>query len=108
IARPVVAELAATAVPAELVLEPEGRALAALRSGTRSGTRVLALHGWLDNAASFTPLAAALPELDLVALDLPGHGHSAYRPARTWYHFIDYIDDVLAALDALGWEHCVL
>jgi pimeloyl-ACP methyl ester carboxylesterase len=92
----------------ELRLPCGGRALAARRHGERSGVRVLALHGWLDNAMSFAPLAAALPELDLVALDLPGHGHSAHRPERSWYHYVDYLDDALAALDALGWERCVM
>ena len=57
---------------------PYGR-LTALRGGT--GTPVLALHGWLDNAASFVPLAAHLRDIDLVALDLPGHGASAHLPA---------------------------
>jgi pimeloyl-ACP methyl ester carboxylesterase len=92
----------------ELKLDSGGRSLAARRSGSQDGIRALALHGWLDNAASFVPLAEALPELDLVALDLPGHGHSAHRPPRTWYHYIDYLDDVLVALDALGWDRCVL
>lgn len=92
----------------DLLFDPGGRALAARRFGTRGGTRVLALHGWLDNANSFAPLAAALPELDLVALDLPGHGHSSHRPPRTWYHYIDYLDDALAAFDALGWDEAVL
>ena len=92
----------------DLRFDRGGRDLAALRYGTRGGTRVLALHGWLDNAMSFAPLAAQLPELDLVALDLPGHGHSAHRPPRTWYHYIDYLDDALLALDALGWDRCVL
>lgn len=99
---------ASTSPVEELLLDPDGRALAARRHGTRGGLRVLALHGWLDNAMSFAPLADALPELDLVALDLPGHGHSAHRPLRTWYHYVDYLDDALAALDALGWERCVL
>lgn len=92
----------------ELVLDRKGRDLSARRHGRRGGLRVLALHGWLDNAMSFAPLAECLPELDLVALDLPGHGHSAHRPAGSWYHFVDYLDDALAALDALGWERCVL
>lgn len=91
-----------------LRFDPAGRDLAALRFGTPGGTRVLALHGWLDNAMSFAPLAAQLPQLDMVALDLPGHGHSAHRPPRSWYHYIDYLDDALLALDALGWERCVL
>ncbi|MFY0450190.1 alpha/beta hydrolase, partial [Xanthomonas codiaei] len=50
-----------------------------LRNTGRGPRRILALHGWLDNAASFVPLSAHLqaPDLDLVLLDLPGHGHSA-------------------------------
>ncbi|MGH8027673.1 MAG: alpha/beta fold hydrolase, partial [Pseudoxanthomonas sp.] len=52
---------------------PLGR-VTGLRSGTMGVTKVLALHGWLDNAASFLPLAAYLPGVDLVMLDLPGHG----------------------------------
>ena len=46
--------------------------------GEAQGPKVLALHGWLDNAASFIPLAGQLPHLDLVMLDLPGHGRSAH------------------------------
>jgi len=71
-----------------------------------SGPRVLCLHGWLDNAASFIPLAPLLNRLDLVALDLPGHGYSEHRHSSTRYHFIDYLFNVDAALDALGWEDC--
>jgi len=68
--------------------------------------RVLCLHGWLDNAASFAPLAEHCAGLDLVALDLPGHGHSEHRHASTRYHFIDYVFNIDAALDALGWDQC--
>ena len=50
---------------------PPGR-ITALRSGDPKGPKVLALHGWLDNAASFVPLAAHLPHLDLVMLDSSG------------------------------------
>ena len=91
---------------AEIQLEtPNGR-LAGLAWRRAGGPRVLALHGWLDNAASFSPLAQLLDRLDLVALDLPGHGHSGHRPAAARYHFIDYPFDVDAALDALDWPDC--
>ena len=85
-------------------------AFALLRQGPdrADGPALLALHGWLDNAASFLPLAAELPGLPLVALDLAGHGHSPHRPPGSWYHLVDHLDDVLAVLDALGWERCAL
>ena len=50
--------------------------IAGLRFGRQGAIPVLALHGWLDNAASFVPLARHLAGLDLVAVDLPGHGRS--------------------------------
>ena len=65
--------------------------------GGSSGSPVLALHGWLDNSASFDRLAPLLPGLRLVALDLPGHGRSEHRAASAAYHFVDWVADVLAA-----------
>jgi len=79
-----------------------------LRTPDAAPVRVLALHGWLDNAASFAPLAPHLDGIDLVALDLPGHGASAHRAPGYDYAFVDWIHDVLDALDALGWERAVL
>ena len=77
--------------------------LRGLRFG--AGThRVLALHGWLDNAASFQNLAPLLRNVEIVALDLPGHGHSDRRPPGDAYHFVDYITVVVEAVDALGWD----
>lgn len=78
--------------------------LGGLRFGDGSGTPVLALHGWLDNAASFVPIAPYLPGLDLVALDLPGHGASAHLPAAAEYTMVSAARSVLAAADALGWN----
>lgn len=72
--------------------------------GDCGGTPVLALHGWLDNAASFVPLAMHLPGLDLVALDLPGHGASAHLPEGAEYSLSGTVHAVLDAADALGWE----
>lgn len=79
-----------------------------LRSGTPNGTRVLALHGWLDNAASFLPLAAQLPQLDLVMLDLPGHGRSAHLPPGADYNLLATVNAVLDVADSLGWESFAL
>lgn len=84
-------------------LQVAGATAAGLRR-PGAGTRVLALHGWLDNAASFVPLAAHLPGLDLVLLDLPGHGHSAHLPAGASYTTPAAICHVLDVADALQWD----
>jgi pimeloyl-ACP methyl ester carboxylesterase len=89
-------------------LDAGGLRVAGLRTGTAGGMPVLALHGWLDNAASFVPLAARLPDLDWAMVDLPGHGLSDHLPADAAYTTPQAIVQVLAILDALGWERCVL
>lgn len=86
---------------------PRGR-IAGLRGGTPGGPPLLALHGWLDNAASFTPLRPWLDAFDWVALDFPGHGASAHRVAGYDYNFVDWIHDVLDALDGLHWPRAHL
>ncbi len=93
----------------DLFLSEASPKLAARRYGARGGKPVLALHGWLDNAASFGLLAKALGEgLDLVALDFPGHGHSDHRSADALYPFVDWAGDVERAADALGWSRFTL
>ncbi|BDY05440.1 alpha/beta hydrolase [Ferrimonas sp. YFM] len=70
--------------------------LAALEWGPPQGPLILALHGWMDNAHSFAPLAPVLTERGyrLLALELPGHGHSDHRPQGNYYHFLDYLYDL--------------
>lgn len=82
---------------------PSGR-IAGLRAGDAGAPRVLALHGWLDNAASFVPLAQHLRGIDLVAADLPGHGASAHLPPGADYSFAAAVNAVLDIADALGWD----
>ena len=69
-----------------------------------SKENILALHGWLDNAASFQPLAQHLGKRRTTAVDFPGHGHSDFKPEGVTHHFVDTIHDVLAIADGLGWE----
>jgi pimeloyl-ACP methyl ester carboxylesterase len=92
----------------EIVLPTPLGGIAALRWGEAGGARVLALHGWLDNAASFIPLAGHLQGLDLVAMDQPGHGRSAHLPPGADYSFAGAIGGVLDVADALGWERFAL
>ena len=83
--------------------------LRAQQWGDPSLPPLLALHGWLDNAGSFTRLAPLLADrYHVIALELPGHGHSDHRSAGSSYPFLDYVRDVLAAADALQLAHCTL
>jgi pimeloyl-ACP methyl ester carboxylesterase len=93
----------------EFVLDTAMGRVAGLRGDGGVGTpRVLALHGWLDNAASFVPLAPHLHGIDLVAPDLPGHGHSPHLPAGADYSFAASVNTVLDIADALGWDRFAL
>ncbi len=76
--------------------------LAGLTNGVDAGRPIIALHGWLDNAASFAPLAEYLHfERPFFALELPGHGHSEHRPQSANYHLVDNTLDVLAFVDSV-------
>ena len=79
--------------------------LTALIWGDTASPPLLALHGWLDNAGSHSFLAPRLAErFRVIALELPGHGHSSHLPAGISYHYVDYVSAVLSAADALGLE----
>ena len=107
--------------PAPAALEPvelelAGRRVAGLRTPARDPSprgaeavpapRLLCLHGWLDDAASFVPLAAHLAGVELVAIDLPGHGLSDH--AEAGYTLFDMALAARRAIAALGWERCTV
>lgn len=74
--------------------------IAALENTHKSNqTPILAIHGWLDNAASFIPVMNELPEFNWTAIDLPGHGNSYHRPEYCHYHFIDWISDLISIIE---------
>jgi len=86
--------------------------IAYLEWGSPEGIPILALHGWLDNASSFEPLADFFSKKNLdyhiVAIDFPGHAYSSWRPERTVFSFIDYIADIKAILLNLNWKSCIM
>ncbi|WP_315853631.1 alpha/beta fold hydrolase [Marinobacterium arenosum] len=86
----------------ELRFEVDGHLIAALEFGPQDGVPVVALHGWLDNAATYRLLAQHLQGIRLIALDLMGHGFSDHRPAAMPYYIWDNVADVVAVLDELG------
>lgn len=78
--------------------------LAGWQQGPTQQKVTLCLHGWLDNADSFLPLSACLNELNLVAIDLPGHGLSQHRSPDAHYHFLDWIYDLATLIKISGWQ----
>lgn len=100
--------MSASRPPRELELATPELKLAGRAWGPNDSEPVLALHGWLDNAATFNRLAPQMPGTCVVAVDLPGHGRSDHRPAGCWYQLVDYVADVLAAADAMGWSRFTL
>ncbi len=89
--------------PEEFDIPVPGFRLAARAWGPADGLPILALHGWLDNAASFDALAPLVPGLRIVALDLPGHGLSSHAPPGFLYPFVDLVAAAYWVGERMGW-----
>lgn len=81
--------------------------------GNPNGIALVALHGWLDNMASFYPLIGDgkwLDELDLrfIAVDMAGHGYSSHRSADYGYPFYEYVVDLHDLIFALDLDKHIL
>ena len=61
----------------------EGQSISALVWGTGAPELVL-IHGGAQNAHTWDTVALAL-DRPLVALDLPGHGHSSHKPDHAYW-----------------------
>ena len=94
--------------PREHRWDVDGLRFAGLAWGPEEGVPVLALHGWMDNAASFQELAPRLTGHHVVALDLSGQGLSDSRAAHATYNIWDDLPQIAGVLDQLGWADCVL
>lgn len=96
--------------PVELRIEVPFGSLAAKAWGPADGKPVLALHGWLDSAATFDTLCPLLDSsLRVVALDFAGHGDSSHRPPGCHYNVLEHVIDVRRAVDYLGWHRfCIV
>lgn len=69
---------------------------------------LVCFHGWLDNAASFIPLAEELHDYEIFSWDFLGHGKSAHKHAGERYHYVDLIPFVEAALESTGRKDVIL
>ncbi len=81
-----------------------GLDFAARQWGNPDGLPVLALHGWLDNCASFDHLCPLLENLNLIAIDMAGHGLTSHRSADSSYNIWEDVIEIVAIADQLGWK----
>ncbi len=94
--------------PIRLTLPHSQLELQGFHSHPEAKVKAIALHGWLDNCYSFLPLSTLLPELDILAIDLPGHGDSQSIPAGMSYDFHYYLVWLHELVETLGYGRFVL
>lgn len=94
----------------ELSIECEYGTIKGLCWGYGNEKKILALHGWLDNGASFYQLGPMLANkgYEVLAIDFAGHGHSDHRAKGHFIHFIDYVLDIQNVLKVLKWNEPIL
>ena len=80
------------------------RKISGLSNGNEQGQLLLCLHGWLDNAASFQPLMPYLSNYHVIAIDWPGHGLSDHRSGDAYYHFLDWVSDLINIFRSQQWQ----
>jgi esterase len=85
-----------------------GLALHYLEWGKAEAPPILCVHGYTSSAQAFNALARHLQErFHILALDVRGHGESAWSPTGA-YQYSDQAGDVAAFADRLGLEKFVL
>ena len=82
--------------------------LAAQEWGEAGQQPVIALHGWLDNSASFNRLVPQLKDAHVLALDMAGHGQSGHRSRFAPYNIWQDVGEVFSIADDMGWDKFAL
>ncbi len=78
----------------------DGREISGLRWGD-DDPRIVLVHGGAQNAHTWDTVALALRPIPLLAVDLPGHGRSSWRPDRA-YDPVSNAEDLTEAIGALA------
>ena len=90
---------------------PFGKLCGKLWGNPSAENKMIALHGWMDNAGTFDSLLPLLFENDtiskefsILALDLPGHGLSSHLSECYFYTHSEYVINVKRVIDQMGWK----
>jgi pimeloyl-ACP methyl ester carboxylesterase len=94
--------------PNDISFIANGLNLRAWEWGSQSKTTVLALHGWLDNCASFVELSKFLPNIRLIAIDAAGQGKSDHRSEDSTYNIWQDVGEILQVIDQPGLQKVAL
>jgi pimeloyl-ACP methyl ester carboxylesterase len=94
--------------PQQLHFTIDGLQVAAQAWGNPEHFPILALHGWLDNSASFFALAPRLNNVYIVAIDMAGHGQTSHRLGAFPYNIWEDVAEIFAVADQLGWQEFAL
>ncbi len=93
--------------PRDKFIDAQALSLHYLEWGEPVGEPLVLVHGFLDQAHSWSPFVAALQELIkqplwIIAPDCRGHGDSGWVGAGGYYHFPDYVLDLDHIVQGLG------
>lgn len=96
--------------PIEIEFQCRYGIIRGLQWGSGHPNKILALHGWLDNAASFWHLAPLLAKdsYEITAIDFAGHGLSDHRAPGHSYQFVDYLIDLHEVTEQLHGTQWIL
>lgn len=92
----------------EVTFQLKGRHFSGLTNGNLGKPIVVCLHGFLDNAASFVPLAPYLSDYRIIAIDLMGHGSSSHYNDGHYYQLTDYVYDLYELVKRQHWQRIIL
>jgi pimeloyl-ACP methyl ester carboxylesterase len=94
--------------PIPLHYRARGLELAGLQWGSPDAPPLVMIHGGLENAHAWGPVATSLAaNWRVIAPDLRGHGESAWAPGSD-YAILDFVGDIAALFDALEIHRAVL